>query len=164
MINLVKLIVITIAMASLSACGPDPKSAAGFTLPDGDVAQGKASYISLGCNNCHSHSEVPQAGDAETAVISINLGGESTRVRTYGELVTSVINPSHRVARRSAEEMADDSGRSRMASINDVMTVTELVDLVAFLQASYTLSPHYNTAYPVYWHPEDKDKEQDQEK
>ncbi len=162
MINLVKLIVLGIALASLSACGPDPKSAAGFTLPDGDVAQGKASYISLGCNNCHTHSEVPQVGDAEAASVSITLGGESTRVRSYGELVTSVINPSHRVARRSSEEMADESGRSRMASVNDVMTVSQLIDLVAFLQASYTLSPHYNTAYPVYWHPEDQDEDDDQ--
>ncbi len=162
MINLVKLIVLGIALASLSACGPDPKSAAGFTLPDGDVAQGKASYISLGCNNCHTHSEVPQVGDAEAVSVSITLGGESTRVRSYGELVTSVINPSHRVARRSSEEMADESGRSRMASVNDVMTVSQLIDLVAFLQASYTLSPHYNTAYPVYWHPEDQDEDDDQ--
>ena len=162
MINLLKLIVLGILLASLSACGPNPKSATGFSLPDGDVAQGKASYISLGCNNCHNHSEIPQVGDAETAAISINIGGESNRVRTYGELVTSVINPSHRVARRSSEEMADDSGQSRMPPLNDMMTVSQLIDLVAFLQASYTLSPHHNTAYPVYWHPDDKDKDEGQ--
>lgn len=154
--KLLKLGVLGLALAGVSACGPDPKSSAGFTLPEGDVAQGKANYIAFGCNACHTHSEVPQLGSADEAAISLRIGGESGRVRTYGELVTSVINPSHRVARRGSEGMADESGQSKMANFNDVMTVTQLVDLVAFLQASYTLSPYQNTAYPIYWHPDDK--------
>lgn len=155
--KLLKLGLLGLAVASVSACGPNPKSSAGFTLPEGDVAQGKANYVAFGCNACHSHSEVPQLEGAE-GIPAIAIGGESARVRTYGELVTSVINPSHRVARRSSEQLADESGQSKMATFNDVMTVTQMVDLVAFLQASYTLSPHHNTAYPVYWHPTDDKK------
>lgn len=151
---LLKIGLLGFAVAGLSACGPNPKSSAGFTLPEGDVEQGKANYVAFGCNACHTHAEVPQL-EAAGAVKSINIGGESTRVRTYGELVTSVINPSHRVARRSSEQMADESGQSKMVTFNDVMTVTQLVDLVAFLQSSYTLRPYHNTAYPVYWHPRD---------
>jgi L-cysteine S-thiosulfotransferase len=153
---LLKAAVLGVAVAGLSACGPNPESSAGFTLPKGNAEQGKANYIAFGCHACHSHADVPQlepAGD-----IAVKLGGESARVRTYGELVTSVINPSHRVARRSSEAMADESGQSKMATYNDVMTVTQMVDLVAFLQDSYTLSPYQNTTYPVYWYPTDEKK------
>jgi sulfur-oxidizing protein SoxX len=147
------------AILGLAACGADPKSSVGFTLPDGDVERGKADFVEFGCNACHVLSEVPQmaGAEAEAAKVSIKLGGETTRIRTYGELVTSIINPSHRVARRESADMADESGQSRMVNYNDVMTITQLVDLVAFLQSSYTLSPYQTTAYPVYWLP-DTDK------
>ena len=155
--NLLKIGILGLAVAGLSACGPNPKSSAGFTLPEGDVDQGKANYIAFACNACHTHADVPQLETADGSV-SIKIGGESARVRTYGELVTSVINPSHRVARRSSERMADESGQSKMVTFNDVMTVTQLVDLVAFLQSSYSLSPYQNTAYPVYWYPKDTEE------
>lgn len=151
--TLLKAAILGVAVVGLSACGPDPKSSAGFTLPEGDVAQGQATYIEFGCHACHTHSDVPQLEGANAAT-AVTIGGQTARVRTYGELVTSVINPSHRVARRKSEKMADESGNSKMATFNDVMTVTQLVDLVAFLQSSYQLSPYQNTAYPVYWLPE----------
>lgn len=153
---LLKAAIIGVAITGLTGCGQDPKGAAGFSLPDGDVEQGKANYIAFSCNACHQHSEVPQLNSAEAPAISITIGGNSARVRAYGELVTSVINPSHRVARRSSEEFADVSGNSRMANYNDSMTVTQLIDLVSFLQSSYKLVPHHNSAYPVYWYPDEK--------
>lgn len=153
---LLKAAILGIAITGLASCGQDPKGATGFSLPDGDVEQGKANYIAFSCNACHQHSEVPQLDAAEAPAISIAIGGNSARVRTYGELVTSVINPSHRVARRSSEAMADDAGNSKMATYNDTMTVTQLIDLVAFLQSSYKLVPHHNSAYPVYWYPDAK--------
>lgn len=154
--SLFKASVLGVALLGIAACGPNPKGAAGFTLPEGDAEQGKANYIAFSCNACHQHSEVPQLDSGEVAGVSIPLGGNSARVRTYGELVTSVINPSHRVARRGSGEMVDEAGNSKMVTFNDSMTITQLIDLVAFLQSSYTLTPHHNTAYPVYWHPESK--------
>lgn len=153
---LLKAAVLGVAILGLTGCGQDPKGAAGFSLPDGDVQQGKANYIAFSCNACHQLSEVPQLNSAEPPAISVSLGGNSARVRTYGELVTSVINPSHRVARRSSEAMADAAGNSKMVSYNDTMTVTQLIDLVSFLQSSYKLVPHHNSAYPVYWYPDSK--------
>ena len=50
--------------------------------------------------------------------------------------------------------MANASGQSKMISYNDVMTVSQLIDLVAFVQSSYTLTPYKNSTYPVYWIPE----------
>lgn len=142
------------AVIGLSACDTGPTGSAGFTLPKGDVERGKEAYIAFGCNSCHDNASVPQATTGDAVTISIPLGGESARVRTYGELVTSVINPSHRIARRRSEDMADGSGKSRMVTYNDVMTVAQLIDLVAFISSSYDLAPHKNTVYPVYWYPE----------
>ena len=139
---------------SLLGCDTGPKGSVGFTLPDGDAERGKAVYTEFQCNACHENDQVPQLETGAPASISVVLGGETTRIKSYGELVTSVINPSHRVARRSSSDMADESGESKMVSFNDVMTVSQLIDLVAFVQSSYTLTPYKNTTYPVYWIPE----------
>ena len=147
-------IAMVVAAVFLAACDPGPKSSAGFTLPDGDAEQGKTNYIKFRCNLCHDSEAVPQLESEDAPEISVTLGGETTRIRTYGELVTSIINPSHRVARRSSPELADEGGQSRMLNYNDVMTVTEMIDLVAFVQSSYRLSPYKPSAYPVYWIPE----------
>jgi L-cysteine S-thiosulfotransferase len=147
-------IVAILGALSLAACDTGPKGSIGFTLPDGDVEQGKANYISFQCNACHVSETVPQLETDGEPAISVKLGGETTRIKSYGELVTSVINPSHRVARRHSGDMADASGQSKMVSFNDVMTITQLVDLVAFVQSNYTLSPYSSSKYPVYWIPE----------
>jgi sulfur-oxidizing protein SoxX len=143
----------------LAACDTGPKGSAGFTLPDGDVERGKAQYIALQCNACHENQYVPQLVSDTPAPISVVLGGQSARIRTYGELVTSIINPSHRIAHRFSKVVADESG-SLMTNYNSMMTVSELIDLVAFVQSSYELPPLQTTAYPVYWHPDmPEDKE-----
>lgn len=142
----------------LVGCDTGPKSSIGFSLPDGDAEQGKANYTYFACNACHETDDVPYLDAGDELAPRVVLGGETTRIKTYGELVTSVINPSHRVARRESPAMADASGESRMTSFNDVMTVTQLVDLVAYVQSKYTLSPYTRSAYPVYWTPEKADK------
>jgi len=149
-----KTALLAVSMTVVAACDTGPKGSAGFTLPEGDVEQGKVNYVAFGCNGCHSTSDIAQLQDADDSGISIALGGESARVRTYGELVTSIINPSHRVANRESRERTDEQGQSRMVVFNDVMTVTELVDLVAYVQSIYQISPYQYSAYPAYWHPE----------
>ena len=91
---------LTLALVSCTVgCGSDPKSAKGFTLPDGDAAQGEASFIELRCYECHTVSGIEFPAVEESAQAIVRLGGEVTKVKTYGELVTSIINPSHRIAR-----------------------------------------------------------------
>jgi len=121
-------VLIALSTVGLMACDTGPTGSAGFTLPDGNVEQGKANYIAFQCNSCHVTSEVPQLESSGAIAISVTLGGETTRIKTYGELVTSVINPSHKVARRRSGDMADAGGNSKMVSFNDVMTVTEMID------------------------------------
>ena len=138
-------------MMLISACAPSPKSGKGFTLPDGDVAMGKATFEELQCNACHSIEGVDQLPTADPeGTKKIALGGEVPRIQTYGELVTSIINPSHRLASGYAPEDVSVSGESTMKNYNDVMTVDELINIVAFLQSKYELKVIEPTYYPEY--------------
>ena len=150
-----------LGVVALAACDTGPKSSIGFSLPDGDVEQGKANYIYFACNACHETNDVPYLDAEDDLAPRVVLGGETTRIKTYGELVTSIINPSHRVARRSSPQMADTGGDSKMVTFNDVMTVTQLIDLVAYVQSNYTLSPYKHTTYPIYWIPDSAGKKSD---
>lgn len=124
--------------------------AGGFALPAGDIEEGKAIYMRLACDACHSISEIEWKGGSDS--LEIHLGGEVSTQKSYGDLVTSVINPSHKIARRYKQKSAADTTEivSKMKNYNEVMTVQELIDLVTFLQSEYkvTIPPtHY---YPYY--------------
>ena len=74
-------------------------------------------------------------------------GGKVTSIKTYAELVTSVINPSHKIAKGYASSSVQRAGTSLMRNYNDVMTVTELTDLVTFLQPPLRAYPYQPTRY-----------------
>ncbi len=135
------------------ACG-GPKSAKGFRLPDGDIARGEVAFLELSCHACHTVAgiqlpAVEGAGGATSAPI-YEIGGKVRQVRTYGELVTSILNPSHEISPGVPFELAtDEDGRTRMADFNDRMTVAQLIDIVAFLQSRYEVSiPEWDVYYP----------------
>ena len=136
----------TLALALLTmlttAC-VNPRSSAGFRLPDGDVERGKAAFLELKCYTCHTVSGIDLGvrGQEYAYLRSVVLGGETRRVRTYGELVTSIINPSHSLAPGYPKELITKGDQSAMANFNDTLTVHQLVDLVAFLQSRYQLVP-----------------------
>lgn len=143
-----------IAQGMMASCAlDDPRSARGFRLPDGDAMAGERAFVELECNACHQVDGIDGLSD-RTGAASVRLGGEVTRVRSYGELVTAIINPSHRVASGPAANVTDENGRSRMeyAALNDRMTVRQLVDLVSFLQGKYEVVPPaydpYGYTYP----------------
>ena len=121
----------------------------GFALPQGDKEAGAATFVLLNCNHCHSISGAIEKLPDGDANISYELGGEVTRIRTYGDLVTSIINPSHKLSRVNAEYVTEE-GQSRMRRYNDFMTVQELVDLTAYLESTYQLVPPPYTVYHVY--------------
>ena len=60
-------------------------------------------------------------------------------MKTYGELVTSIINPSHVLSPGYPKELITKNNQSAMPNFNDTMTVRQLIDLVAFLQSRYEL-------------------------
>jgi sulfur-oxidizing protein SoxX len=121
----------------VAGCYAGPKSGKGFRLPEGNVENGKAAFLALHCNTCHKVDGVELPPQVATAPTNIVLGGEVSVIRTYGELVTSVINPSHGLAPGFKKEQIKDGKLSPMPEFNDTMTVRQMIDLVAFLQSRY---------------------------
>lgn len=111
----------------------------GFALPQGDKENGKEAFFELGCNHCHSAGEIPWISTPEN--IRVPLGGQVQSIKTYGELVTSIINPSHKISQQFGDQMTTESGVSKMRMYNEVMTVQNLVDIVTFLQDEYDVKP-----------------------
>lgn len=138
-------------LVSIFGCTPGPTSGKGFTLPDGDATQGKVAFVELNCHRCHTVSGVGDLPQVEEREINVRLGGEVARIGTYGELVTAVINPSHRLAKGHVHKDVSEDGQSLMKNYNDVLTVTQLIDLVAFLQSHYSLRAYEPTHYPMYY-------------
>jgi len=134
----------------LSGCDEDrTMSERGFRLPEGDAMAGRETFVYMHCNQCHTikGEQLPTIPGFEPFV---ELGGAVTRVKTYGELVTAVINPSHKLADGYATDLVSEDGKSKMYVYNGFMTVQELTDLVMFLQPHYDVVPpefHYRV-YP----------------
>ncbi len=128
-----------------TGCTNGPRSGYGFALPDGDAAVGEEVFVRLRCNDCHAVQGRPALREGIEPLMTVSLGGKTTKIKTYGELVTSIINPSHRISQRSLLEPTEEDGRSKMRNYNDVTTISELIDLVAFLQAQYpyVVGPSY---------------------
>lgn len=138
-----------VAIVTLSGCVPSPTSGKGFTLPTGDVERGQSAFVTLQCHACHTVDGVELPDVTAQLETRIALGGKVPRIRTYGELVTSVINPSHRLADGYAESLVAAEGQSKMTNYNEVLTVQQLIDVVTFLQSRYELEPYEPTQYPI---------------
>lgn len=119
-------------------------------LPAGDAAQGEALFVSLGCVGCHNVVGADLPEPAEAGPVRVLLGTRAGRTKSYNELVTSVVNPSHRLSSRYRPDEVSDAGESLMVSYNDVLTVTQLTHIVAFLQAHYVKADRPGYSYPVY--------------
>ena len=139
---------VVLLMLLAGACG-GPKSGAALRLPDGDVERGKAAFLELKCNTCHTvaGTEMPAPSKDYAYVRVVVLGGEVRQVKTYGALVTSIINPSHSLAPGYPKELITKNNQSAMANFNDTMTVRQLIDLVAFLQSRYEFVPPEPATY-----------------
>ena len=122
----------------LGACDREARMAStGFRLPDGDPQAGREAFIYMQCHQCHTIEgmELPIIPGQEPPYVE--LGGKVTAVKTYGQLITAVIYPSHKLARGYAEEVVSEEGVSNMYVYNEHMTVQELIDIVMFLQPQY---------------------------
>lgn len=134
----------------LGACDPEAvMSARGFRLPEGDAQAGREAFLYMQCHQCHTikGEKLPVLPGENPPYVE--LGGPVTQVKTYGQLVTSIINPSHKLATGYAEEVVSEGGESHMYIYNQHMTVQELIDIVMYLQPYYdVVVPEFR--YPVY--------------
>lgn len=138
----ISLVFLLCAVIGVSGCERDWMSETGFVLPEGDVLAGREAFLDLQCNQCHTvKGEVfPVVPLADPPYVQ--LGGSSTRVKTYGQLVTAIIYPTHDLIDGYLADNVSEDGESNMYNYNRYMTVQQLTDLVRFLQ------PHYKVIRP----------------
>jgi hypothetical protein len=142
-----RLVAAAAGVAMLAACAPNTALMVRFPL--GNIQRGREAFVALECNACQRVQDVAIAAHPAPASSLVPLGGHTPRIETYGDLVTAIVNPSHRLA-RSYRATAGRGGPSPMAAefLNDVMTTQQLVDLAAFLHTEYDYIP---PPPPPYW-------------
>ena len=135
----------------LASCDFGPNSGRGFSLPEGSVDAGHATFVELECNACHSVGDIERVAGRDKLDINVPLGGPVTAIKTYGNLMTSIINPSDKISRRyTNQNLVTEDDESVMIVYNELMTVQQLVDLVTYLETNYELTPADRTMYGRY--------------
>jgi hypothetical protein len=127
---------LVVVFLAAGACG-GRKSAIGLRLPDGSPAAGRQAFVDLKCNSCHRVAGVALPDPVADPIVPVTLGGAWPYERTDGELLTAIVNPSHTIAAGFPPELLTAGTRSRMSEYGDVMTVKQLIDIVAFLHTRY---------------------------
>jgi mono/diheme cytochrome c family protein len=150
--NYFLLSLLVVMSLTLFSCGKGIDSPRGFSLPTGNIKAGKIAFLKYQCLACHTLDGVKDDSIANQQTLSVSLGGNKTKIVTYAELVTSIINPSHKFSNLLSPQFRRPQGESKMKVFNDVMTVTELIDLVSFLQPNYSLKPYQQNRYQYYPH------------
>lgn len=124
-----------------------------FTLPPGNAERGQEAFVHFRCYDCHRVRGVDLPIGEEPNQVMVELGRVESQPRDYSDLVTAIVNPSHRLAKGYTPVLISTDGKSRMTVYNDVMTVTQLIDIVAFLQSHYEVRPYEPTPYPDFYGP-----------
>lgn len=134
-----------------TGCATHPDYATDFRFPInwGDVDRGRAAFVELQCNRCHTVSGVELPAYTGESPAHFELGGSLTYVKTYADLVTSLLNPGHEVSERYRATLpeAQRRGARSMMPFNEKMTVVQLIDLVTFLNSRYQLLDGYQEIY-----------------
>ncbi|MGI9205298.1 MAG: hypothetical protein ACR2Q3_14880 [Woeseiaceae bacterium] len=138
-------------MLALASCATHPDYATQFRFPVewGSITEGQATFVDLGCHQCHTVSGVDLVPYPDDSSVTLEIGGTILNAKTYAELVTSIINPNHVVSDEYLRTLPREM-RGRAATImpfNDQMTVTQLIDLVTFLNSRYVLMDGYSEVY-----------------
>jgi mono/diheme cytochrome c family protein len=126
------LAVLLMLLVPLAGCS-GRHSPSGFRLPPGDAEAGQAAFVDLKCAECHTVQGVSLP--APTAQTAVALGGRRMLPRTDGDLTTDIILPSSHFASGYPASAVQQGAASKMPDYTRTMTVKQLADLVAFLQA-----------------------------
>lgn len=126
------LAVILLLALSLTGC-LGRRAPTGFRLPPGNAAAGQATFVELKCNGCHTVKDVDLPAPSVSTVVE--LGGQVRLPRTDGEITTDIIMPSSHFAPGYPADQIETGGKSNMPDYTTRMTIRQLADVVAFLQA-----------------------------
>lgn len=143
-VNIFYLATLCVATA-LTGCADKEEPVEGFILPKGDIAAGQDVFNSVGCRFCHSIADLELPPFHSPQVLNIQLGGEVYKVQSYGELLTSIVNPEHKKLTKHLKQLPEEAKQldSPMPEFNDVMSVKQLIDLTEFLHSRYEKLQRY---------------------
>jgi len=148
-LKVVQIVAVSSLALLVAGCAFDPSF--GFPIEQGVIEDGRQAFIDHRCHQCHSVAGVRLPALAGASPPVLELGGEIIAVKSYAELMTSIINPNHAISERYREQLRLDAVvplDSPMPTPSiDNMTVRQLIDLVAFLDSRYTLIQGYDSAY-----------------
>ena len=100
-----------------------------FTWPQGDPVKGRGVFVKLECYSCHAVQGEQFPGPSGDIGPELAAMGPLHEAEYFAE---SIINPSVVIEAGKGYKAAD--GASKMPSYNDLVTVQEVVDLVAYLK------------------------------
>lgn len=147
----IRLPLASLVLLGLISCASHPDYATQFRFPIewGSIAEGQATFVDLGCNQCHTVNGVELAVYAGESPVTLELGGSVAYVKTYADLVTSLINPNHVVSDEYLDTLPrnERSGATTVMPLQDQMTVAQLIDVVTFLNSRYVLMDGYSEIY-----------------
>ncbi len=151
MLKLTRLHLGSIILLVLASCATRPDYATQFRFPIewGNIAEGQAAFIDLECHQCHTVNGVDLVSYEGESPMMLELGGTIVYAKTYADLVTSIINPIHVVSDEYLSMLPRDArrGTTTIMPFKDQMTVTQLIDLVMFLNSRYVLMEGYSEIY-----------------
>ena len=149
-----RIFAVVVVMVSLLASGcrvyPDEVGSFRFPILNGDISQGQEAFLRLECNQCHVVDGVDLPAYSGPRPVTVELGGELYFAKTYGDLVTSIINPDHVISENYLQQLPREARRQTNSSpmyLKEEMLVTEMIDIVAFLNSRYSLLPGYTEYY-----------------
>lgn len=120
--------------AACAAHRPAPESS--LAWPPGDPEAGRDAFVQVGCAACHSVQGVD--GMPEPVVqppVPVVFGGHQPSRATAARLVEAIVNPDIHIAESHRKDEVQLGDQSRMGDFTRALTVRELIDIVAFLQA-----------------------------
>jgi mono/diheme cytochrome c family protein len=100
-----------------------------FTWPRGDSVKGRDVFLRLECYSCHEVRGEMFPAPSGTVGPELSAMGPLHDAAYFAE---AIINPDAMVERGKGYEAAD--GSSKMPSYNDLVTVQEVIDVVAYLK------------------------------
>ena len=150
--RLSRLAIVTGLSFAILGTGCTYYSTFGFPVEEGSVEAGRQAFIDHRCHQCHNVAglRLPELAGASSPLHE--LGGETSYLKAYSELVTSIINPDHRISEQFRERFQSRALGPLLESPMpmthiETMTVRQLIDLVAFLDSRYILIDDYQSDF-----------------
>jgi hypothetical protein len=101
-----------------------------FTWPQGDPVKGREVFVKLECYSCHEVKGEKFSAPRGEIGPELSMMGPLHEGEYFAE---AIINPNAVIQKGMGYEAAD--GSSKMPSYNDLVTVREVIDLVAYLKS-----------------------------